>query len=380
MKYYVKIAMQHLAMGLIIPIVIIWKMQDGLSISEAILTESLTLLVTALADVPAGFIASIINNRRSLVLGALLHLVGILLLAIGGSLFIFIFAAIIMGIAWAFVSGADEAYLHDDFIKDQRKYRKYFSKVTIVDEVATILGMLLSSLLVYIGYDLRASFIVAGVILIFHLAHTAFILPASRKPSSQPKNTSHTFSINILKSKGFLLLFPIIIAFAITYEAGRPLWQPHMQAIGIDIAAFGLLFALLKLASIGGSLLSNIREFHRKDLVVMFAIMLIALLLFGISIPFLSIIALCAYLFTENYFRVYMSTFLNKNIKYRRAAVLSIASVIRNGVGAIMIAGAGILSEMSIMIALTGLVIMKIPAMIYIIKNIEVNDKPIKDN
>ena len=126
MKYYIKIALQHLAMGLVIPIAIIWKVQNGLSVSNAILTESLVLLVTALADLPAGFIANIINNRRSLLIGALLHLIGMILLIIGGSLIVFIIAAIITGIAWAFVSGADEAYLHDDFIEDAKTYKKAF--------------------------------------------------------------------------------------------------------------------------------------------------------------------------------------------------------------------------------------------------------------
>lgn len=67
--------------------------------------------------------------------------------------------------------------------------------------------------------------------------------------------------------------------------------------------------------------------------------MLSSLLLFGSSSKVISIVALCAYLFTENYFRVYMSTLMNKHIRHNRAAILSIASVIRNAAGALIIAG-----------------------------------------
>ncbi len=368
MKYYAKIALQHLAMGLIIPIAVIWKMNNGLTVGEAIFTESIILLATALADLPAGFIANVINNKRSLILGALLHLVGMALLIIGDSLWIFIVAAIVTGIAWAFVSGADEAYLHDDFIDDKRKYRKYFSKVTIVDEVFTIFGMLLSSLFLYAGFDLRILFIMATAILVAHLVYTAFILPASRSATSKKSTDKKaTFSIQLFKSKSLVALLPLMAALAIVFEAGRPLWQPHMQSNGIDIAAFGVLFALLKLASIAGSIVSNVRDFNIKDLLVVFTIMLGSLLLFGISVASISIIALCAYLFTENYFRIYMSTILNERIDSHRAAILSISSVIRNAIGSLIIVGTSLLADTSIMLALLCLVTLKVPAIIYIL-------------
>lgn len=375
MRYYIKIALQHLAMGLIIPIAIIWKMQNGLSVSEAILTESLILLVTAIADLPAGLIANRINNRRSLVLGAFLHLVGLILLVTGGSLLVFILAAIITGVAWAFVSGADEAYLHDDFIEDTKTYKKHFSVVTIVDEAFTVLGMLLASLLLYSNVPMRGLFITASVILAIHLIYTLFFLPKSRMIAIiKPGHQASRYSLHIFKSKALIALLPLMVAFAVIYEAGRPLWQPHMQANGVDIAAFGVLFALLKLASIGGSILSGMREFARKDLFVVFGIMLISLLIFGTSFATISIIGLCAYLFTENYFRVYMSTIMNARIKHHRAAVLSIASVVRNTTGALIVAGAGILSTMSIFLAISCLVIIKVPAILYIIRSAKERD------
>lgn len=369
MKYYTKIALQHLAMGLIIPIAIIWKLQNGLSVSDAILTESLVLLVTALADLPAGFIANIINNRRSLIIGALLHLIGMILLVIGGSLLVFIIAAVITGIAWAFVSGADEAYLHDDFIEDTKMYKKSYSTVTIVDEASTIFGMILSSLFIYLGSTLQTLFIVSSIILAAHLLYTFFVLPKSKaSPITSGSRYFPSFSLSLFKNKKLLSLIPLMLAFAVIYEAARPLWQPHMESIGIDIANFGLLFALLKLASIGGSVLSRFRDFNMRDLLIVFGFMLTSLLLFGSSLQVLSIFALCTYLFTENYFRVYMSTLMNKHISHNRAAILSIASVVRNAAGALIIAGAGLLSSISIMFALTCLVIIKIPAIIYVLR------------
>ena len=375
MKYYTKIALQHLAMGIIIPISIVWKTQNGLSVTEAVLTESIILLVTAIADLPAGFIANSINNKRSLVVGAFMHLIGVILLLFGGSLTIFILAAICTGIAWAFVSGADEAYLHDDYIEDKSLYRKHFSTVTIVDEVFTIVGMLLTSMLISLDVDLRTLFVFASVLLFTHFLYTWIFLPVSRAklPSTHPVNLTSTFSLTILKNKKVMALLPLMIAFAVIYEAGRPLWQPQLQNLGVNIASFGLVFALFKLSSIGGSLLSRGRYFKKRDLILIFMIMLVSLVSFGLPFKIIGIVALCVYLFTENYFRVYMSTVLNESIVENRAAVLSFGSVIRNATGALIIAGTGLISSTSILLALFVLAIIKLPAIVYTLRAYKVS-------
>lgn len=369
MKYYIKIALQHLSMGLIIPISVVWKLQNGLSLPEAILTESIVLFATALADLPAGLIANKINNKRSLILGAFFHLLGVSLLVVGGSLFVFVLAALATGVAWAFVSGADEAYIHDDFIENKDEYKKVFATSSIVDESFTIIGMLCSSALIYLSAELRTPFVLALMTLSAHLFYTVVALPRNQHlPNLHPLNTAKMSFRKILTNRDVLAIIPIMFSFAIIYEAGRPLWQPRLSEIGISIASFGLIFALLKLASLAGSVAARFREFSFKDLLVIFSTMLVSLLVFGVSAKAISIVGLCIYLFSENYFRIYMSTVLNKLISRNRAAVLSLGSVIRNFTGALIIASAGLLSAHTLLLALLAIIIIKIPAMIYILR------------
>jgi DHA3 family tetracycline resistance protein-like MFS transporter len=369
MKYYIKVALQHYAMGLIIPVSIAWKLQNGLSLPEAILTEAITLLATTLADLPAGVIANKINNKRSLLIGAVLHLASVALLVLGSSFIVFTAAAILMGIAWAFVSGADEAYIHDDFIERKEEYKKVFATSTMVDESATIVGMLSASLLLYFQVSLRGLFLAASCVLLIHLVYTFLFLPkGQRLPPLHPVRAANLLSFEALKNKHIASLALLMLAFGVVYEAARPLWQPHMQQIGIDIVNFGIIFALLKFASLGGSIVARYYEFHTKYVIAVFVIMLGTLLSFGAPIKIISIAALCVYLFTENYFRVYMSTVLNERIHANRAAILSLGSVLRNGVGALIVAGTGLLSGVSIFLALLCVVVIKVPAMVYILK------------
>lgn len=358
-------------MGLVIPISIIWKLQNGLSVPEAVLTESIVLLATAIADLPAGFIANAVNNKRSLIIGAFFHLIGMYLLYVGGSFAVFVASALITGIAWAFVSGADEAYLHDDYLEDKDQYQRKFSTVTIIDESFTIVGMLLSSIAIASNMNMKLLFLFASILLFLHLVYSAIFLPKSkvRLPATHPAGMVRKFSLNILRSKEVASVIPLMLAFAVIYEAGRSLWQPHMQDIGIDVASFGVIFAMFKLASIGGSIMSRSRKFELKQLMVIFAIMLLSLFAFGLPFKVLSVVALCGYLFTENYFRVYMSTILNKAITTNRAAVLSFGSVIKNVSGALIVAGAGLLTSWSILVAILALITIKVPAILYTLRS-----------
>ena len=101
--------------------------------------------------------------------------------------------------------------------------------------------------------------------------------------------------------------------------------------------------------------------------------MLVSLVSFGLPFKIIGIVALCVYLFTENYFRVYMSTVLNESIVENRAAVLSFGSVIRNATGALIIAGTGLISSTSILLALFVLAIIKLPAIVYTLRAYKVS-------
>ncbi|MDL2341833.1 MAG: hypothetical protein QFB87_02015 [Patescibacteria group bacterium] len=369
MKYYIKIALQHYAMGLIIPIAIIWKLQNGLTLPQAVFTEAIVLLVTAIVDLPAGLIANVINNKRSLVLGALLHLLGMILLAAGSSFSVFFIAAIFTGAAWAFVSGADEAYIHDDYIENSDEYKKVFSSSVIIDELFTIIGMVSASLLIYLGLNLRILFIIASGLLFVHFLYAAIFLPSSKLLlATRVTKATRLVTLGFLRNKVDLPIIFVMLAFAVVYEGLRPLWQPHMQSIGIDIASFGLIFAGLKLASLAGSIMARYRSFHKRDIAITFLIMLVSFISFGTSITVVSLIALCMYLFSENYFRIYMSTVLNEMITSNRAAVLSLGSVIRNGAGALIIVFAGFISSSSIALAFFVVAIIKLPAMFYVLR------------
>jgi|GEM_PF-2107808 len=367
MKYYIKVAIEHFGFGLMIPISIAWKLQSGLSIGQAAFTESLILLTTALFEVPAGFIADKISNKKSLLIGAVFQAAATIFLAAGNSLTIFVIAAILSGTGWAFSTGADEAYVHDDLLKDKRQYQKTFANITIVDEAATVMGMAFSSLLLLVVDDLRWPLIVAAALLAVHACYVQFGLPHSRRHVTNTESLYMTWRSVRKALRQTVPLLPLLVALALIYESGRILWQPHMENIGLSVASFGLVFALYKGAAIVGSILARHKDFGLRDLLVAFPVMLIALVSFGLDQKVVSIVALTIFLATENYFRVYMSTILNRMITDQRAAMLSLASSTRNILGGGLVWAAGAVATRSIQLALIVLALAKLPAVAYLL-------------
>lgn len=366
MRYLIKIGIEHFALGALVPITVIWKLQNGLSLPEAALTEGLILITTAVLEVPTGAFADRFGNKASIIIGALLHSIATALLAIGGSFEIFVISAVISGLAWAFSSGADEAYIHDDYLDTPNRYQKFFATTTIVDEGATILGMLATSMFLLANNTERGLFWIASILLAALACYIYFILPSGRHANKtiSPRPITKIF---LGKVRKLIPLFILMLAFAVIYENGRVLWQPHLQDIGISVTLFGLVFSLFKLSAIGGSLLARNRTFTSRDLTIIFIIMSVTLLAFSTNNLWISMGALVIFLGSENYFRIYMSTILNENIVHNRATLLSIGSLFRNVVGGVLVYLLGWMATNSITIAMIFLVVCKIPAIFYLL-------------
>lgn len=367
MRYYIKIGIEHFAFGLIIPISIIWKLDNGLSLTEAAGTEALILLVTSLMEMPTGFFADKFGNKKSLVIGGFLHAVAVGIMAIGGSLLVFTLAAIVSGVAWAFTSGADQAYIHDDYIKTKASYRRTFANASVVDEATTIAGMLFSGLLLVTvsQSDLRTLFVVASFFLLASSLYMYIFLPGGHKRvASTHSGASLDLRSKIYDAKKILWVF---LAFAVIYESGRVLWQPQLENLGLEVSKFGIMFALFKVASLAGSFAARGHTFSCRWIGLLFFIMSASLILFGVNVLAVSIVALIVFMFTENYSRVYMSDFVNRLITKNRATLLSVSSLVTNMTGATLIFMAGYFGEQSILLGLVVLVAFKIPGFVYIL-------------
>lgn len=358
-RFFTRVGTEHFAFGLILPIGIIWKVQNGLSLAEVAFTESLILIATVLMEIPAGYFADKFSNRTSLGVGSLLHLVALSVTLLAPGILGFSVAALAFGAGWAFISGADEAHIHDDYTDGKDSFQNWVSKAHIIDEVGTILGMITGSLIALsqsseLQYVIGAAAVIMAAVTLFSF----FALPArSHKSSGLGDEQTTLFKLFFKNLKKFWFIFAVL---AIVYEYGRFLWQPRLTDVGIDIAGLGIVFAALKVASVIGTYVASKSDFGKREIGFFFGLTILSLATLTTTHPAIIITGLAVLLFSENFLRVWQSVVLNRLSGTQRASFLSSASLSRNVIGAFLIFALGFPAERSITFAVVVLILVKV--------------------
>lgn len=333
MRYLTKVFLEHFAFGLTIPFSVMWMLERGLSLTEVGIVQAVIFFSTFLLEVPTGIVADRYGRKLSIASGIGLHVIGLALFTLSPNLLAFLVSAFFTGAAWALISGAEESYVHDVIaLQEKNTYKKMFARVTMADEVSTIVGMLLGTLLVS-TVSLQAPFI--GAVLLMAVTGIFFVLALPKDTKEVDESdvvieSPGNLSTSIKKYQPFL---PSFIALAVLFESARILWQPALVQQGWQIAQLGLLFAGLKIFSVLGSFIAErITLTPKVGLIVSGLIGGAALLGLSTTHLWLGLAGLSIYFMMENILRVNQSAFLLEIAprKNEKTTFLSGASLLRN--------------------------------------------------
>ena len=281
--YFTRIFLQHLSFGFTIPITAVFMISRGLSLTEIAFVNAVLLIISLTAEVPTGYISDRFGRKTSIVLSSVVIAISMAIFAGAQGLSLFLIAAIVGGIGFSLLSGADDAFVYDTLKEggNEKKYKQTFGKISIVDESATLLGMLASSGIVFLS-GMTSAFIMTSCLLLITAFQSYFFLHEPKTHNDERENIIEEFEkapeTVIQKALQFLsknkeLLFAMI-AFSFLSETGRFLWQPKMQEAGIAIALFGIFFAVIKLFSILGGYIVT-KQKHKTNVVRIFIISLL---------------------------------------------------------------------------------------------------------
>lgn len=333
MRYLVKVFTEHFAFGLTIPFTVMWMLEKDLTLPEVGIIQAIIFFSTFFLEFPTGIIADTFGRKNSILVGTISHVLALTIFVTASTFLLFAISAILTGAAWALISGAEEAYIDDTLVPTQKlSYKQLFSRVTIVDESSTILGMLTGTILVSY-WGLQAPLIFAVVSMILAALVLFLFLPKDAQPIDEndvivesPSDLKTTFT----KYKKFV---PLFIILAILFESARVLWQPALVNQGWEVAQLGIIFAGLKIFSLLGSFVAEKIQFKSVSTIcVAGAIGGLALLGLGSQFAILGLIGLGIYFFLENILRINQSSYLLDIApnKKEKATFLSGSSLIKN--------------------------------------------------
>ena len=226
------------AFFLIMPVIVPFFQENGLSQTQVYILQSVFALIIVILEVPSGYFADVYGRKLSLLMGALFATSGFLLYSFSHSFVPLLFAEVILGIGYSFISGADSAMAYDSLIaiNKEREYRKFeaysSSYMAISEGIASILGGLIAVVSIRLPVALQAGVYILFIPLVLLLKEP----PRTKSESTQPlKDILDITWFVLYKNKEIKsLVFYGAVMSTLTHTM---VWitQPYYQLIGIPI-------------------------------------------------------------------------------------------------------------------------------------------------
>jgi predicted MFS family arabinose efflux permease len=240
-----------------IPIItLFWKDQIGMSLTDIMVLQAIFSLAAVLFEFPSGYAADRLGRRTSLLIGAVLWIVGWLLYAMGTSFVGMIAAEVVLGGGIAFASGADSALLFTALQQSDRtgEYPRWEGRLRAASQtseaMSSALGGYLYALTPRLPFWLQVPFalMALGTVTVMQEPPRVYVSHRVSHLVEAWRIVRHTLLHHAR------LRTAVVLSVVLSLSTFVMVWliQPYMQSRGIPEFWFGPLwaFASLYLASV----------------------------------------------------------------------------------------------------------------------------------
>ncbi len=246
--YLVKIAKWF---NLVMPIVVLFYQENGMTMSQIFILKSIYSVAMVATELPSGYLADVWGCRKTIIWGSVLGALGMLIYSLSASFYSFVFAEIVLGIGFSFVSGADSAILYDSLKGEKREaeYIKYEGSITsagnFAEALAGVAGGLLATFSLRTPYYFQFFVACIGIPAAFMLKEPEHILERVRLNMRQIIATVKQTYLQV-EMRSAIMISSFTGAATLTYA-----WfvQPYFQEAGVPVSLFGILWTLLNLSA-----------------------------------------------------------------------------------------------------------------------------------
>jgi len=288
-----------------VPIWVVFLQRKGLSLTQIGVLEAVAWILTAALEVPTGVIADRWGRKASIATGTVLYALAMFLILTPALSPTFLLGYALWNGSIAFVSGADSALLYDSLKADGRdaeaaKFTGRFTAIQLGSQgIAALAGSALATV------DITLCFSISGILA---LAATILVLTLREPPRHSDEGEKPlTYWNNVRAAVGIAARRPLVRAILLMSATFSVvplvvyyfLLQPYALAVGLPIAAIGVVVVLIQGTTVTASWLAHRagRRFELKRIVTLSAIFLIgATVALGVapSIPSLGLMLVVA--------------------------------------------------------------------------------------
>lgn len=133
------------------PILIVYFVKVTGSYALGASIFSITMLSSALLEIPTGVFSDLIGRKKTLVLGAISTLLSVICYALGNFYWILALGAILEGLSRAFYSGNNQALLHDTLAEsnNEEEYAEFYGKTGSAEQLGLAITAIAGGVIAY---------------------------------------------------------------------------------------------------------------------------------------------------------------------------------------------------------------------------------------
>jgi MFS family permease len=177
----------------------LYMQSRGLSLLQVNSIWSIIVITIFLTEVPTGVIADRIGRKRSIVMALFLQFLGELFYIFAPGYVAFVFIAILGGVGYSFLSGANEALIYDSLPTENREtsMKKAMGRIGTAYQLAFFVAPLLGGLVIS---ELVLSKYLLGIALTAASVFVAFLISLTLKEPPAPYFHQTARALQILKN------------------------------------------------------------------------------------------------------------------------------------------------------------------------------------
>ncbi len=246
---------------LIMPIITIYYKDNGLSMQDIFVIQSIFSISVVLFEIPTGYFSDVVGRKKSLSLGMILGALWIGVYALSSWFWSFLIAELILWLGSSFISGTDSAMLYDTLLdewkqKNNKKIQWYLQTISSISEwSASLIGGFLAFISITLPFYVQFCVYLASLPLLFLLR--------------EPKRHKHEntewiwkwivkivrYSLHEHKEIKWLIFFSW--AFGASTLVMTWFLQSYFVLVWVPIVYFGILWSVYNLSLIPISLFAH---------------------------------------------------------------------------------------------------------------------------
>lgn len=333
-----------------VPVMTLFWQENGLSLLEVMILQSIFSITTVLLEVPSGLMADRYGRRNVLIAASFMSLAGLAIYCIADDFYSFLVAELSMAVWIAFMSGADSALLYDSLkvLKREDEYSRIWGNIQFYSlvflAVVNILGGVIAS------HGLRYTLYASLPFSMIAFASSFFFTDPARRLSTESLRQQLRVTASVFSLRSPLLWIMVYggLIFAFN-QGGLWIYQPYFRASGIEIVYFGALFAAFQVVAALAGKYSWWFQAHigeNRLLVLLLVVSTVASILLGVHVAIYSFVFVFLHQVVRGIFGILVSNQINKRVSTEiRASVLSVNALVGRTIYALLIPVVGWLAD-----------------------------------